>query len=44
MRIYIDKAREHGGKQIIRIANNFKCARFYDRKRTADLLDEEDEE
>lgn len=44
MRIYVDKAREHGGKQIIRIANNFKCARFYDRKRTADLLDEEDEE
>ena len=44
MRIYVDKAREYRGKQIIRIANNFKCARFYDRKRTSDLLEEDDEE
>lgn len=44
MRIYIDKLREYGGKKIIRIANNFKCSRFYDRKRTADLIEEEEEE
>lgn len=44
MRIYIDKAREYSAKQIIRIANNFKCSRFYDRKRTADLTDEEDDD
>lgn len=44
MRIYVDKAREYGGKQIIRIANNFKCSRFYDRKRTTDLIDDDDEE
>ena len=44
MRFFVDKAREYASKQIIRIANNFKCARFYDRKRTADLIDEEDEE
>jgi len=43
MRLYIDKARDHQGKQVIRIANNFKCSRFYDRKRTADLIDEEEE-
>ena len=44
MRIYVDKAREYGAKQIIRIANNFAYARFYDRKRTAELVDEEEEE
>lgn len=44
MRIYVDKAREHGAKQIIRIANNFKCSRFYDRKRSAELMEEEEDE
>jgi hypothetical protein len=44
MRIYIDKAREHAGRQIIRIANNFRCSRFIDRKRTAQIcIDDEDE-
>jgi energy-coupling factor transporter ATP-binding protein EcfA2 len=43
MRLYVDKAREHGGKQIIRIANNFKCSRFFDKKRTAELIDDEEE-
>lgn len=44
MRIYVDKAREHAGRQTIRIANNFKCSRFIDRKRTAEIQLEEDEE
>lgn len=44
MRIYIDKAREHRGRQVIRIANNFKCARFIDRQRTAQLALEDEEE
>lgn len=43
MRIYVDKAREYSAKQIIRIANNFSHARFYDRKRTADINEEEEE-
>lgn len=43
MRIYVDKAREHAGRQIIRIANNFKCSRFIDRKRTAELALEDEE-
>ena len=36
MRIYIDKAREHAGGQIIHICNNFAYSRFYDSKRTAE--------
>lgn len=44
MRIYIDKAREHRGRQTIRIANNFKCSRFIDRQRTAQLALEDEEE
>jgi len=36
MRIYVDKAREHGGGQIIHICNNFAYSRFYDSKRTAE--------
>lgn len=37
MRIYIDKAREHAGGQIIHICNNFAYSRFYDGKRTAEV-------
>lgn len=44
MRIYVDKAREHQGRKVIRIANNFKCARFIDRQRTAQLALEDEEE
>lgn len=36
MRIFVDKAREHGGGQIIHICNNFAYSRFYDAKRTAE--------
>ena len=36
MRIYVDKAREHSGGQIIHICNNFAYSRFYDAKRTAE--------
>lgn len=43
MRLFIDKARENAGNQVIRIANSFKNSRFYDRQRTAALLDEEEE-
>lgn len=44
MRLFIDKARENAGNQVIRIANSFKNSRFYDRQRTAALMDEEEEE
>lgn len=44
MRIYIDKAREHKGDQVIHICNNFARSRFYDRKRTLELVDTWDEE
>ena len=44
MRLFVDKARDHAGNQVIRIANSFKNSRFYDRKRTAMLIDEEEEE
>lgn len=44
MRLFIDKARENAGNQVIRIANSFKNSRFYDRQRTAELMDEEEEE
>lgn len=37
MRIYVDKAREHAGGQIIHICNNFAYSRFYDSKRTAEV-------
>lgn len=36
MRIYVDKAREHAGGQIIHICNNFAYSRFFDAKRTAE--------
>ncbi len=41
MRIYLDKARDHKGGQVIKICNNFAYSRFYDKKRTYDLIDEE---
>lgn len=44
MRIYVDKAREHKGDQVIHICNNFARSRFYDRKRTLELADTWDEE
>ena len=44
MRLFVDKARDHAGNQVIRIANSFKNSRFYDRKRTADLIEEEEDE
>jgi len=33
-RLYVDKAREHAGGQIIFIKHNLERARFYDRKKT----------
>lgn len=44
MRLFVDKARDHAGNQVIRIANSFKNSRFYDRQRTAMLIDEDEEE
>ena len=44
MRIYVDKAREHHGDQVIHICNNFARSRFYDRKRTLEMADTWDEE
>jgi len=41
MRIYVDKAREHAGGQIIHICNNFSYSRFYDRVRTTQIADED---
>lgn len=37
MRLYIDKAREHAGGDVIHICNNFAYSRFYDRRRTQDM-------
>ena len=37
MRIYADKLREHGGGQIVHICNNFAYSRYYDRKRTIEV-------
>ena len=34
MRIFVDKAREHKGNNIIHICNNFSRSRFYDRQKT----------
>lgn len=34
MRIFVDKAREHKGNNIIHIYNNFSRSRFYDRQKT----------
>ena len=42
MRLHCDKLREHKAGQTMTIATNFSRSRFYDRKRTLDLmLDEE---
>ena len=43
MRLYTDKLRDYKNGDPIHIANNFSCARFYDRKRTLEM-DWEDEE
>ena len=37
MRIYVDKARENPGGQVVHICNNFAYSRFYDRKRTMEI-------
>lgn len=42
MRLHTDKLRDYKNGKPIRIANNFSYARFYDRKRTLALEDEED--
>lgn len=44
MRLHTDKLRDYKNGDPIRIANNFSCARFYDRKRTYELMDIEDDE
>lgn len=41
MRLYLDKARDHKGNIVVKICNNFAYSRFYDRKRTMELLEEE---
>lgn len=43
MRLHTDKLRDYKNGDPIHIANNFSCARFYDRKRTLEM-DWEDEE
>ena len=42
MRLHTDKLRDYKNGDPIHIANNFSCARFYDRKRTLEM-DWEDE-
>lgn len=37
MRIFVDKAREHSGNQIIYICNAMQYSRFYDKKRTQEI-------
>lgn len=44
MRLYTDKIRDYKSGDVIKIANNFAYSRFYDRKRTYELMDIEDEE
>lgn len=44
MRLYTDKLRDYKSGDIIKIANNFAYSRFYDRKRTYQLIDAEDDE
>ena len=39
MRLYTDKLRDYKSGDVIKIANNFAYARFYDRKRTFELMD-----
>lgn len=44
MRLYTDKIRDYKSGDVIRIANNFAYSRFYDRKRTFQLAEAEDDE
>ena len=44
MRLYTDKIRDYKSGDVIKIANNFAYSRFYDRKRTYELMDIEDDE
>lgn len=45
IRIYLDKFREYDSGQVVKIVTNFARARFYDRRRTLELIvDYEDEE
>lgn len=44
MRLYVDKAREHTGNDIIHICNSMAYSRFYDRRRTLSMDWKEDEE
>ena len=44
MRLHTDKLRDYKNGDPIRIANNFSCARFYDRKRTFELDDIDSDE
>lgn len=39
MRLYTDKLRDYKSGDVIKIANNFAYSRFYDRKRTFELMD-----
>ena len=43
-RLYIDKAREHSGGQVIKIVQNLAFSRFYDRKKTIGKYFDPDEE
>ena len=42
MRLYTDKLRDYKSGDVIKIANNFAYSRFYDRKRTFCMIDNED--
>ena len=42
MRLYTDKIRDYKSGDVIKIANNFAYARFYDRKRTFSMIENED--
>lgn len=44
MRLYTDKIRDYKSGDVIKIANNFAYSRFYDRKRTFQLAEAEDDE
>lgn len=44
MRLYTDKIRDYKSGDVIKIANNFSCARFYDRKRTFCMIDNDSDE
>jgi replicative DNA helicase len=41
MRLYTDKLRDYKSNDVIKICNNFSYSRFYDRRRTLELVDEE---